>query len=81
MVVLGLYKDEKKDFIEKFSRENDINKIYFISPEKFFYDVDYKIEYIRWEDVIEYSYFYRLLSDIRRDDLIVVNELIEYADR
>lgn len=79
MLRIGFNIEEKKDLIRKYCQENNVDKIYIFSPERFYLkEFEEEIEY---KDIIRYKYFYRLLREISSNDLIVVNECLRSQNR
>lgn len=70
MIYLG--KQDKSDIIEKYITLNGIKKVFVLSPEKFYFECDHEI--IEYKDIIEYKYFYRLMQEVDRNTLLVINE-------
>lgn len=70
---------DKKALIENYVKENQIEKIYVLGD-----DVDIEApnkENIIFKEVIMYKYFYRLLQEIDKNTLIVLNECLQKENR
>ena len=83
MIYLGQNNEEKKDVISKYSKDNNIDKIYFISPKHYKFNLDSNLNYeiIEWDNVIMYKFFYRLLQEININSLVVINECLVKKQR
>lgn len=82
MIYLGQNSSEKKDIITHYCSRNNIEKVVFVSPEKFFFELDdTTIEVVEYKQVIQYKFFYRLLKEINNNTLIVINECIRTSNR
>lgn len=83
MICIGYSNDDKKNIIEEYIRDNKIKKVFFLSSVKFFFKMDSNvdIEWVKWEDIIQYVFFYRLLQEIDKDVLIVINECLRTQNR
>lgn len=74
----------KEQLILDYIKSNDISKIYLFYPNKFQIKFDIEgieIEYIEWNDIIRYVYFYRLLQEIDHNSLLVFNEIMRTQNR
>lgn len=81
MIYLGLNHAEKQTVITDVEQKQEIRKTYIFYYRK---KPDYKsvnAEYIEWDDVIMYKYFFRLLEEIGKDSLIVVDEMLRTQNR
>jgi len=82
MICLGYYSKEKNDIINKYCFDNNISKIFILSPKKFYFDCSFHDhEFIEYSDIIEYVFFYRLLQEIDKNVLVVVNECLRTQNR
>jgi len=82
MIYLGQNTEEKKKQIVNYCQANSIEKVFMISPQKFSFQVEIEnIEYIEYDEVIKYKFFYRLLKEISKDCLIVINECMRTSNR
>ena len=83
MIRIGLNQKEKQKIIDDYLSENKIKKVFILYYEHFKeeYNMDCEIEYVEWDDIIEYPYFYRLLEEIDNDVLIIVDELMRKQNR
>lgn len=79
MIYLGRRKNEKNDIIKKYCEKNKIDKIFILSNEKFYFDSEY--EFIEWKNIIQYTIYYRLLKEIKKDSLLILNECLRTKNR
>jgi len=80
MIYLGLQNSEKRDIIHAYCQENTVQKTFIFSPEKF--QLSYEdTEVVEWKNLIRYIYFYRLLREIDKDTLVIVNECLRTQNR
>jgi hypothetical protein len=80
MIYLGYDNIEKKRIINNLIIENNFDRIYFISHEKFILDID-NIEIVTYKDIIEYAYYYRIIENTTQKTLIIINELLRDRNR
>ena len=82
MIFLGLAEAEKISAIERYMQGRDINKVVILSPERFEFDWSPpEAEWLEWSQIIEYKPFYRLLQEIDRRTLVVINECLRKQNR
>ncbi|MHA1601795.1 MAG: hypothetical protein ACTSUI_02195 [Promethearchaeota archaeon] len=82
MICLGNTKKEKNDIILDYCNQHDIKKVFILSPKKFYFNCSFRnYEFIEYADIIEYIYFYRLLQEIDKNVLIVINECLRTQNR
>jgi hypothetical protein len=83
MIALGQTDTEKRALIAEKAEAMDAKKIVIISPERFIFEFNHPIEFewLEWADAIEYSPFYRLLQEIDRRTLVVINEGLRTQNR
>lgn len=82
MICLGLDNQKKTEILDDCCQNNDIKKIFILSPEKFVFKYSDKIsETVTYNDLIEYRFFYRLLQEIDKRTLVVVNECLRTKNR
>lgn len=82
MIYLGSTKSHKNEIINKYCEENDIKKVFILSPQKFYFHCSFQNhEFIEYSDIIKYVYFYRLLQEIDKNVLVVVNECLRTQNR
>ena len=79
MIYLGLDVKEKIEKINNYVKNHNIKKIFILSPEKFYFEIDE--EFIEWNQIIMYKTFYRLLQEIDNNSLIVINECLRKQNR
>ena len=83
MVRIGLREKEKQTVIEKYLESHKIRKVFVLYFKKF--KPDFKIsvdhEYVEYSDIIMYKFFYRLLEEIDKDCLVVVDECMRTQNR
>lgn len=83
MLRIGLNKSEKEQEIQKLIKEKNIKKTYIFYFKKFKtrYEIDSEVEYIEYNSIIMYKYFYRLLEEIESDSLIVCDCIMRTQNR
>jgi hypothetical protein len=82
LIFLGFSDIEKNAEIARYCAGRAISKIVIISPEKFRLTVaELEHEHILWDDVIKYTVYYRLLQEIDRDTMVVINECLRSQNR
>lgn len=81
MIRIG-YDDAAKDaIVSAYCRERGIGKVFVLSPGRFRPTLSVPHEVIEWANIIEYQYYYRLLREIDRSTLVVVNECLRTQNR
>lgn len=82
MIYLGLDNFEKDQLVSNYCLGNSITKVFVFSPSKFktttTFDPHENIEY---DQIIQYKYYYRLLQEIGKDTLLVINECLRTQSR
>lgn len=74
-----LGEQEKKKIVEEYIRNNEIDKVFIIGDDL---EIDFENkEHIKFSDTIMYKYFYRLLQEINKNSLIVLNECLKKQNR
>lgn len=94
MIHLGLDDAAKGALVERYREEHEIRKAYVLSPARFapFWAAEHMTDpptqgdgrsglYIDWPDLILYRYYYKLLQEIDRSTLVVVNECLRTQNR
>lgn len=82
MIFLGFTTAQKDDIVTRYCADHGIVKVYQLAPAKFAMPLTFpNAEHIEWAGIIQYKYFYRLLSEIDKTSLIVVNECLRTQDR
>lgn len=83
MIRIGLNNQEKFNEIDKYLEQNNIKKIFIFYPEKFplLMSLPLSTEYIEYNDIIMYKFFYRLLEEIDKDVLLIFNECLRTQNR
>lgn len=82
MICLGYSDAEKDATLQEFCSDNDIKKVFILSPQKHFFKCSVENhEFVEYKDIIRYVYFYRLLQEINNDVLVVVNECLQTKNR
>lgn len=83
MIRVGLNLREKQEVLDRYLEEHEIRKVFVLYFKKlrpeFRIDIDH--EYIEWDEIILYRFFYRLLEEIDDRCLIVVDELMRTQNR
>lgn len=77
MIYLGF--NNKQEIINNYIQQNNIQKIFILSPKKFYFNYDK--EFIEWNQIIMYKTFYRLLQEINKNTLIIINECLRKQNR
>lgn len=84
MIRVGLTPAIKSDVVTGYCAAHPINKVIIFTPGKF----DFQLrpdappnERVGWDDIIRYKFFYRLLREIDKRTLLVVNECLRTQDR
>jgi hypothetical protein len=80
MIYLGYNNNEKEDIINNHIKNNDFDRVYFISHEKFLLNIK-DVEIVTYKDIIEYAYYYRIIENTTKKTLIVLNELLRDKNR
>jgi len=79
---LGQSDIEKNNILSEYCKESNIKKVFILSPEKFYFNCDIETkEFIEYDNIIMYVYFYRLLQEINNDVLVVINECLRTKNR
>lgn len=70
---------DKVKIVNEYISDNKIDKVYIIGDD---ISIDFKNkENIKFSDTIMYKYFYRLLQEINKNSLIVLNECLKKQNR
>jgi hypothetical protein len=80
MIILGHNEKEKADLIFDYKSANSVKRVVVISPEKFYFEHE-SDEVVEYANTIEYVYFYRLLQEIDKATLVVLNECLRTINR
>ena len=64
MIRIGLDAQEKQAEIDQYLPKHDINKIFAFYPDQFPLTINagVEVEHIRYADIIEYKFFYSIMS-------------------
>jgi hypothetical protein len=82
MILLGLDNQKKDERIREYCAEHGISKVFILSPSKFRFVSSFpETEHIEWAEIIQYKFFYRLLQEINKSTLVVVNECLRLQNR
>lgn len=81
MICLGLDQAAKDARVRAYVDANGITKIFVLAPEKFPLALSIPAEVVKWQQIIEYAYFYRLLQEIDGSTLVVLNECLRLQNR
>jgi hypothetical protein len=83
MIRIGLNIDEKQLTINNYLQKYKIRKVFVFNPTKFSLPtkLDVPVEYIKYDDIIMYKFFYRLLEEIDNNTLLVFNECLRTQKR
>lgn len=82
MIRLGLDDDAKRAAIAKYVADHAIRHVVIVSPARF--RLDYTAsshEHVEWAEVILYKFYYRLLQEIDKSTLLVINECLRSQNR
>lgn len=82
VILLGLDDREKDATIARYCAEHAVTKVFLLSPDRFRFACSVPgAEVIEWSDIIEYRFYYRLLQEIDKSTLVVVNECLRTQQR
>lgn len=94
MIYLGLEDAAKAEAVTWYREEHAIRKVFVLSPQRFApaFASDQMANpeaecdgrqglFIDWSDLIRYRYYYKLLQEVDRSTLVVVNECLRTQDR
>ena len=83
MIRIGLNQSEKNKVLAEYLVAHSIRKVFVLYFKKFKPELDILIEheYIKYNDIIMYKFFYRLLEEIDNDCLIIVDECMRTQNR
>lgn len=79
MILIGMQENEKKAYIKRYLDEHKIKKIIVISGNKFpmnLTGIKIPVQEIDYNETIMYRTFYPFLSEIDKDYLIILNEIL-----
>ena len=84
MIGLGFDLETKSERVARYCREHGIERVFVLTPERFAapaVPVGVVLDVIGWDEIILYKHYYRLLQQIDRKSLVVVNECLRRQDR
>jgi hypothetical protein len=82
VILLGLDDAAKDAAIVRYCEEHAVSKVFVLTAERFPLACSVEgAESIAWPDLIEYRFYYRLLQEIDRSTLVVVNECLRTQNR
>jgi hypothetical protein len=83
MIFIGLASMEKAVRVREYCDAHAVRKVVIFSPSKFRPDLalDTEYEHVEWSDIIQYKFYYRLLQEIGRETLLVINECLRTQNR
>lgn len=94
MIYLGLDDLKKHQLVRAYCAKYEIRKVYVLSPARFApaFAAEHMTDptaqgdgrpglYIDWPDIILYRYFYKLMQEVDRHTLVVVNECLRTQNR
>jgi hypothetical protein len=81
VILLGLTAAEKDAEVTRYVAEHGISKVFLLSPARFRFPCATPHDPVEWAEIILYRFFYRLLREIDRDTLVVVNECLRTQNR
>lgn len=80
MIALGLDDSAKLATVSAYCRRNGITRVIALGPKGFAFALD-GAEWIDWPEIIQYRFYYRLLQEIDKSTLVVVNECLRTQNR
>ena len=82
MIHLGASNHTKDAIVQKYCVDNGIKKVVILTPEKFVFNCSFENkEYIKYDEIIKYVFFYRLLQELDDKTLLVINECLRTQNR
>ena len=83
MIALGYTADEKRAEVARYCASHGVRKAFVLSPLAFrtAFSPGVEVDYVDWPEIIQYTFFYRLLQEIGKDTLVVVDECLRTQDR
>lgn len=94
MICIGLDDTAKCEIVARYRKEHEIKKIYVLSPARFApsWAAEHMTDpatqgdgrgglHLDWPNLIQYRYYYKLLQEIDRSTLVVVNECLRTQNR
>lgn len=83
MILLGLDDAAKQTEIARYVAEHGVRRVVVFSPQRFrpSFDLEVPVEHVEWAEIILYRFYYRLLREIDRDTLLIVNECLRTQNR
>lgn len=83
MIYLSHNNSQKIQIITDYCINNNIEQVVLFSPKKFKfeYNTDIPFQYVEYNEIIQYSFFYRLLREITPKTLLIVNECLRTQNR
>lgn len=80
MIYLGYSEEEKKQVIESLRANEQFDRIYMLTTERFRFDVE-GVEVVTYNDLIQYAYYYRIIENTTSRSLIILNEVLRDRNR
>lgn len=81
MIILGATDPEKDEAVGRYVAEHGIARVVIFSPARFRLACSTPHEAVEWGEIILYRFYYRLLREIDRSTLLVVNECLRSQNR
>lgn len=81
MIRIGYDGAAKDALVSAYCREHAIGKVFVLSPARFRTPFSVAHDFVEWAEIIEYRSYYRLLQEIGKDTLIVVDECLRTQNR
>jgi len=83
MIRIGFDYEQKQKCIEAYLSMHKIEKVYIFYFKKFKpeFQVDCEIEYVEYQDIEKYKYFYRLVGEINNNSLLIFDECMRTQNR
>jgi len=83
VIHLGLDDAAKQRVLTRYCRDHGVRKVVVFAPARFrpALDLGVPTDHVEWAEIIEYRHYYRLLQEIDRQTLLVVNECLRTQNR
>lgn len=81
MIRLGWNDAEKCALIDRYRQEHGVRNTVILSPDLFALTSATGVDRVEYTEIIQYRHYYRLLREIGRDSLVVVNECLRSQNR
>lgn len=81
MIFVGLDAAEKARRVQEYVNGHRVDRVFVLTPKKLTVDFGVDAEVIEWAQIVQYRHFYRLLQEIDRHTLVIVNECLRTQNR